>query len=140
MPEGLGIDLGGVVIAEIWGMSWVPLSLPTFRRVQPIATAKESIARLVERFGKERIHIVSQCRGFHRDRALEWLEHHGFVPELFTIERIHFCDRWQEKVAICAELGITHFVDNKPQVLRSLDGVPNKHLFRSWPEALRALA
>lgn len=135
--ERLGLDLGGVLIAEVFGMSWLPLSLPHFRKMLPVEGAREAIPQLASLFKDGGIHIVSQCCMLHQSRAEAWLRHTGIRPHIVAV---HFCLHWREKAAICEREGITHFVDNKPHILQSLTQVSHRHLFRSWPEVLRAFA
>ena len=43
---------------------------------------------------------------------------------------VRFCRQRPEKRDICQELNITHFVDDRPDVLASLKGtVPHRYLF-----------
>ncbi|MFN8658760.1 MAG: hypothetical protein U0105_20665 [Candidatus Obscuribacterales bacterium] len=51
-----------------------------------------------------------------------------------TPEKVHFCRERADKAAICTELGATHFVDDRLEVLSYLHDVPNKYLFNPNPK------
>jgi len=76
-----------------------------------------------------RVWLVSKCRARVQARTERWLEHHRFFP-ITGIDPSHvrFCIERADKAPICAELGITHFVDDRVDVLGYLVGVV-AHLF-----------
>jgi hypothetical protein len=60
---------------------------------------------------------------------LTWLDRHDFFRETGVArERIRFCRERRDKATICRELGITHFVDDRHDVLGPLVGIV-PHLF-----------
>jgi hypothetical protein len=64
-------------------------------------------------------------------RSQQWLDAHRFA-ERTGIPRanIRFCLQRPEKAIHCADLGITHFVDDKLDVHQALRGVvPHRYLF-----------
>jgi hypothetical protein len=44
---------------------------------------------------------------------------------------VHFCRTRPEKGPIAADLGLTHFVDDNPEVLGFLTTVAHRYLFRT---------
>jgi hypothetical protein len=93
--------------------------------------AFDTLARLVrERFG-DRVHIVSKCGGHIEAKTKLWLEHYRFA-ELTGIdgERLHFCRKREDKAPICTSLGVTHFIDDRFDVLSYMRDVPRLYLFR----------
>ncbi len=86
--------------------------------------------RLTEVFGG-RIWLVSKCGPEVQARTERWLTHCRFF-EITGMDPSHvrFCRRRADKATHCAELGITHFVDDRREVLKSLIGiVPHLYLF-----------
>jgi hypothetical protein len=46
---------------------------------------------------------------------------------------VRFCLRRPEKAIHCADVGITHFVDDKADVIAAITPVvPHRHLFKDW--------
>lgn len=75
--------------------------------------------------------IVSKCGERIQRRTLRWLDHHD-VYERTGLPRgnVRFCRQRAEKASHCRELGITHFIDDRADVLSHLRGlVPNLYLF-----------
>ncbi len=95
----------------------------------------EVLARLTGRF-EGRVWLVSKCSPQTGERSLRWLGHHGFwertgVPR----DAFRFCRQRHEKAPIAAELGLTHFVDDRVDVHRALRGVvPHRYLFGGHEE------
>lgn len=91
----------------------------------------DTLARLSrERFG-EKIHLVSKCGPKIQAQSKEWLEHHRFTEIAgIPLERVHFCRRREEKAPICKRRGVTHFIDDRYDVLSYLKSVPHLFLFR----------
>jgi hypothetical protein len=118
--------------------------------------AIDAIARLVSgRFG-ERTHLVSKCGPAVAAKSLAWLDAQGFFERTgIARDNAHFCLTRQGKAPICGQLGITHFIDDRIDVLAWLTTVPNRYLLdpaarfagspgevtrvSSWGEILEAL-
>ncbi|TYB43490.1 hypothetical protein [Actinomadura chibensis] len=85
---------------------------------------------LVEAFGG-RAWIISKCGDRVRRRTLAWLDHHDFYARTgLPRENVRFCAKRPEKALHCAELGITHMIDDRPDVHRAIRGlVPYRYLF-----------
>ncbi|WP_280457781.1 hypothetical protein [Nocardia carnea] len=120
----------------------------------PTDGAFEALARLVASFGG-RAWVISKCGPRVQQRTRQWLDHHDFyrhtgVPR----ENVRFCRERADKAGHCAELGITHMIDDRLEVHEALRGlVPHLFLFGiqsgpvpqwvhhtpSWPEAEAAV-
>jgi hypothetical protein len=90
----------------------------------------ETLNRLVSRF-EGRVWVISKCGERVQRRTEQWLDHHEFWART-GIPRDHarFCRRRPDKAVHCAELSITHFVDDRADVLGHLRGVvPHLYLF-----------
>lgn len=136
-PHALGIDLNGVLI-DRGGPSKRSLDAS-----EPVAGAFRSVRRLAEGgFGKD-IHLVSRCEPAARERRVRWLDERNFWG-LTGVSRtnIHFCDEREAKRSICESVGIAYFVDDRLDVLRSMDNVANRFLFvhgNEWMQTVAAL-
>ncbi len=96
----------------------------------------DALARLTREF-RGRVWLVSKCSPQTGERSLRWLEHHRFW-ELTGVPRgaVRFCRQRHEKAPIAAELGLTHFVDDRVDVHTALRGVvPHRYLFGGHEEA-----
>lgn len=123
--EALGIDSGGPLMdqrlhGELFfsdrylGVPLVPGAVPT-------------IARLAEeRFG-DRVYIVT-TNVRRRAEALAIFAAGG-LTQVIPPERVFFCDADAQKAEVCDRLGITHFVDDRTEVLALLERVPHRYLF-----------
>lgn len=155
----LGVDIGRVII----GGETVPGSNDTqffsgdtarMLATPAVPGAFDALARLVPRF--EQVWLVSKCGERVQRRSRQWLDHHDFAARTgIPRDNIRFCRKRADKAGHCAELGITHFVDDKLDVHQALDGiVAHRYLFgpqrtsppawvrhtRTWSEAETAIA
>jgi hypothetical protein len=130
----LGVDIGRVII----GGGVVPGSSDTqffsgntahMLATPAVPGAFEALARLVPLF--DQVWLVSKCGERVRRHTRQWLDHHDFAARTgIPRDHLRFCLRRPEKAVHCAELGITHFVDDKPDVHEALRGVvPYRYLF-----------
>lgn len=61
--------------------------------------------------------------------ALHLIERKGLWGEYFTPENTFFVGSGEEKDVVAKMLGITHYIDDEPQVLSAMLSVPNRILF-----------
>ena len=141
MTERLGVDIGGVLIDRINDDTDTSFFGDNYLKTTAVPNAFEAIKRLAgERFGDE-IYLVSKCGPSIERKSREWLAHHDFhaatgVPP----ERLNFCRRRQDKAPICESLGLTHFIDDRLEVLSYLKTVPHLFLFMPTPAEVERYA
>ena len=131
----LGIDIGRVIISGDHGTAKGDTSFFSGDDAAVLATpgvlgAFEAIAALVEHF-EGRASLVSKCGPNVQRRSMQWLTHHQFWS-ITAIDSgsVRFCKERREKAGICKQLAITHFIDDKADVISSLAGiVENRFLF-----------
>lgn len=113
--EILGIDLGNTIIKN---------------RV-PLPDAFRVIRLLIERRFRDRVVIVSRVNEEQEVRARAFVTSKAFVSEVgIPLERVHFCRKRDQKGPICKRLGITHFIDDRPEVMAFMpESVVHKILF-----------
>jgi hypothetical protein len=66
-----------------------------------------------------------------------WLDHHRFFEQTgVAAANVRFCRERPQKRDHALALGLTHFIDDRIDVLGHLEGaVAHRVLFRNWPEA-----
>ncbi len=126
----LGLDFGGVII---------PMGLNNPRQerqfgqrflLKPHPNALQRVKDLVDVF-QGRVWIVSHCSERSEPLILRWLEQHQFFAWAgLSAEHVHFCRERPQKLPICTELGITHFIDDHMEIMDVLRPiVPHLYLF-----------
>ena len=155
----LGIDVGRVIIApgdsSKPDTSFIGGTLEDALETLPYDGMFDVVPALVERFDGN-VWIVSKCGPRIQDRTLRWFEHHRFFEHTgIRRDRVRFCLKRPEKALHCRELGITHFIDDRVDVLEPMAGVvPHRYLFGpqrgavpadmrhvpTWREVERAMA
>lgn len=133
--EKLGIDIGRVLIAPdaIDGRadtSFIGGSLADALATPPYEGMFDVVPGLVQRFGG-RVWLVSKCGAKVQEKTRHWLRHHRFFERTgISPHHLRFCLERPQKALHCRELGLTHFIDDRPDVLGHLEGlVPHRFLF-----------
>ena len=132
MTLKLGIDVGGVIIDRINDKTDTSFFGNNYLATTACPDAFESISKLTRvTFGIDNVYLVSKAREKTERRTREWLEHHRFY-EITGIkpENVHVCKERDGKAPICKDLGITHFIDDRLEVLGYLTTVDNLYLFQ----------
>jgi hypothetical protein len=125
----LGVDIGGVLIDRVADGTDTSFFSDRYLETPAVADGFATLARLRERFG-ERIHIVSKCGPSVQEKSKRWLAHHDFEATTgIPLKRVHFCKERKDKAPICKKLGVTHFVDDRYDVLSYLETVGSLYLF-----------
>lgn len=129
----LGVDVGGVIIDKASNDdSDTSLFGPNFLNATAVPGAFESLAQLAKTFD---VYLISKCGPTTEEKTRQWLAHNDFfkitgIPE----SHVRFCRKRPDKASICAELRVTHFVDDKLEILSYLPTNVRKYLFRPSPE------
>jgi hypothetical protein len=130
----LGIDVGRVLISpgdeSKPDTSFIGATPEQAMNTPPYEGMFEVVPALVERFNGQ-VWIVSKCGRRVQERTLQWFDRHRFF-ERTGIEKgnVRFCLKRPEKAVHCRELQITHFIDDRTDVLEAMLGVvPNLYLF-----------
>jgi hypothetical protein len=135
----IGFDIGGVIVGGGRGNGAEDTSVfgDRYLETPEIDGAIEAITRLVkERFGGH-AYLVSKCSQRIQDRTEAWLERRRFYDRTGILSmNKRFCRKRHEKGPICRGLGITHFVDDRVEVLNSTDAEVRRYAFRPDPKEL----
>jgi hypothetical protein len=125
----LGVDIGGVLIDRAGDESDTSFFGSDYLCTPMVAGARPAVGRLVEIFAGE-VHVISKAGVKIAARSRAWLEKHAFFDDGFLDEdRLHFVRRREDKRVICERFGVTHFVDDRMDVLCYLAAVPHRYLF-----------
>jgi hypothetical protein len=159
----LGVDVGGVIIDRVNDGTDTSFFGDNFLNTTAVPEAFETLWKLTtgdsSPFSRGRTYVVSKCGRKIQVKTRRWMDHHQFFARTgIPSQNVHFCFERHQKEPICKKLNITHFVDDRPDVLSSLEGtVPHRFLFnpdakqasspshgdivvvRSWPEAFEAI-
>ena len=134
----LGVDFGRVIndgsshpsggdTSFLTGSEEAMLATP------PMPGAFESLTRLTEVY-EGRAWIVSKAGPRIQANTERWLTHHGFFATTsIPADHLRFVRRRTDKATVCTELGVTHFVDDRSEVLKALVGIV-PHLFLFGPQ------
>ena len=139
--ETLGVDIGGVIIDRVNDGTDTSFFTDNYLRTTAVPGVLDALRELVEKRFGDKVFLVSKCGQRVQDKTLQWLDHHRFY-DLTGIgrERVHFCRERHEKAGICEKLGITHFVDDRLEVLGNLTTVGTLYLFHPQPDEVRRFA
>jgi len=132
---GLGIDIGRVLMCPTTDDGRPDTSFLSASDSAALATpaaphAFEVIAELVPLF-RNRVWLVSKAGPRIEGMTRRWLAHHRFFERCaLPASHVRFCRRREDKRVHAVELGITHFIDDRRDVLQHLVGVvPALYLF-----------
>ncbi|MFG6429894.1 hypothetical protein [Roseateles sp. LYH14W] len=133
--KNLGIDIGRVLIAPDApdgraDTSFIGGTLADALATPPYKGMFDFVPGLVQQFGG-RVWLVSKAGPRVQEKTRHWLRHHRFFERTgIPPDNLRFCLERSQKAGHCAALGITHFIDDRGDVLDHLDGVvPHRFLF-----------
>jgi hypothetical protein len=138
----LGIDIGRVLMCPAAEdgrpeTSFLQAGDREALEVPPTPGMFEVVPRLVERF-QGRVWLVSKAGPRIERLTRRWLQHHRFFERTgLRPDRVRFCLRREDKREHAVSLGLTHFIDDRSDVLSYLCGVvPHLFLFGVQAERL----
>ncbi|ADG75337.1 conserved hypothetical protein [Cellulomonas flavigena DSM 20109] len=139
----LGIDIGRVIIDGGPGAdtAFFGRDEAAVLATPEVPGAIDTIARLTA-LVDGRVWLVSKCALRIQERTLRWLEAHDVHGRTgIPTDHVRFCRRREEKRGHCLDLGLTHFVDDHPEVHRAIAGaVRHQYRFGSAVAAPPAVA
>jgi hypothetical protein len=155
----LGVDIGGVIIDRANDRSDTSFFGEDFPRTTPVPGAFTALRQLNRR-SAGRVFLVSKCGTGTERRTRRWLRYHRFrTATRIPTRNLRFCRERREKVGKCRDLGVTHFVDDRLEILGLPEDVAHRFLLNpsleevqryegylprvrrvaSWGELLRAI-
>jgi hypothetical protein len=95
-----------------------------------VSGAVETLARLNATVFAGRVHLISKAGPKISGRTRDWLAHTAFAETTGIPDtHVHFVRNREDKAPVCRRLGVTHFVDDRLDVLRHLTTVERRYLF-----------
>lgn len=134
----LGIDIGKVIMSPVVGgkadTSFISGGIEQALRTPPSPGAFSNIPLLVKAFS-DQVWLISKAGHNVQRKTRLWLQHHRFYERTgISANRLRFCLKRHEKADHCRAVQITHFVDDRMDVLSHLRGiVPKLYLFGEQP-------
>lgn len=126
----LGVDFGGVITDRVADNSDTSFFADRFLETPMVDGAFDALSRLVAGPFEGRVHIISKAGPRIQERTRLWMAHHQFAERTGVPEsHVHFCRERRDKAPICKRLCVTHFVDDRLDVLNHLETVSVRLLF-----------
>ena len=135
----IGIDIGKVIMSPVVGgrsdTSFLSGSLERAMQTPPTPHALEAVRELVEVFDGQ-AWLISKAGPSVQFKTKEWLKHWDFYSHTqLPRKNLRFCLRRPDKAGHCKQLKITHFIDDRLDVLKHLNGnVQHLYLFGEQPK------
>ena len=132
----IGIDIGNVIIGG--GGADTSFFEDNYLQTPEVFGAFDSI-RDLRQAGHE-IHCVSKAGRKIEARSIEWLHHYGFIGACVLERRVHFVRERQLKAPMAQALQLDIFIDDRRDIIESLEGVvKHRILFSTWEDTNAAL-
>ncbi|MBP6011075.1 MAG: hypothetical protein KBA31_02505 [Alphaproteobacteria bacterium] len=126
----LGIDIGGVLIRPARDSGDTSFFSSGYLETPIVDGAFEAVARLNKLVFPDRVFLVSKAKSGTAQKTVKWLAHRRFHETTgVPLERVHFCERREDKAIIAKRLRLTAFIDDRLDVLGHLAGVKTRILF-----------
>lgn len=145
-PHSLGIDIGRVLMCPSDDDARPDTSFLDLPDEQALALPAsphvwEVVPELVRVFAG-RVWLVSKAGARIEALSRRWLAHQDFFERVgLPADAVRFCRRRPDKRVHAIELGLTHFIDDRSDVLAALVGaVPHLYLFGAQREPPPAFA
>ena len=118
MSMVIGIDFGNTITYKPAGATSVVPFPDALRVVKALAS-------------KYPCYIISKVNAQQKVDVLTWLVANDFFNQVGIPEsNLHFCEERHQKNAICVRLGVTHHIDDRPEVVHHLNNDIKAFLFR----------
>lgn len=134
----LGVDVGGVITDPVNDDTDKSFLGPDYLGTTAVPGAFEALRELRVRLNGL-VYVVSKCKLKTELKTRRWLAHHRFYDVTgISPANVFYCRERHEKAPICEDIGATHFIDDRLEVLGYLTTVPNKILFRPKEKEVEA--
>jgi len=134
----IGVDIGNVIIGGDTDNN--AMFSDQYLMAPELPGAIETIAWLNQRSPfRGRVFLVSKCGENVQRKTWEWLAGRKFYEVTGVAEaNVRFCEHRNEKAPIAKQLALTHFVDDRLEILKYLDGIcASRFLFRGKAKEIK---
>ncbi len=130
--RALGVDIGNVIINHrLSDPNDKTLHEECYSTIPATDSVYEAMKKL-NVFFAGKVYLISKCTPWAQEKILAWLSDNDFYGKTgLDPKNVRFVRERHEKDAVCQELGITHFIDDRLEVLGyMIDSTPNLFLFQ----------
>ena len=131
-PQALGVDIGNVIINHrLSDPKDTTLHEERYSSIPASEGVFEALKTLNEKFNGQ-VYLISKCTEWAETKILQWLKDNDFYMKTGVNEKnIHFVRERSEKDVVCRKLGVTHFIDDRLEVLSHMvESTPYLYLFQ----------
>lgn len=127
VAANLGLDIGRVILRQDTDLH----ERLDFNKMVYLPDALEVIPQLVRHPNISDVYLISKCGPVVEEGTKDFFKRTNFYKQTGIVEKnVFFCRKREDKAPIAASIGITHFVDDREDVLRFMNSVMHKYLFR----------
>jgi len=130
--KALGVDIGNVIINNRLNDPEVnKVDEAVYAAFPPSEGVFDALKTLNDYFNGN-VYLLSKCTEWAQEQILLWLKAHDFFTKTGVKENnVYFVRQRHEKDGVCQKLGITHFIDDRLEVLSHMvESTPNLILFQ----------
>ena len=141
MTNVLAIDLGNVIIDhKSFGTTPEYVLSGDYRAIPEVPDSISVISQLAHGPFHSRVHVMYNASTVANEKIQEWLRHHEFSSRTgISSEKIHRSEHGRDKSALCLCHNVTHFIDDRLEVLGMLvKTVNNLFLLNAHEEEVSA--
>ncbi len=128
----LGVDIGNVIINHrLSDPNDTTLHEERYSTIPATDGVFDALKSLNDYF-KGEVYLISKCTEWAEKKLLTWFTDNGFYSKTgIDPKNIFFVRERHEKDAICRKLGVTHFIDDRLEVLsHMIESTSNLFLFQ----------
>lgn len=130
--QSLGVDIGNVIINHrLAKTDDETFYEEQYSTIPCTEGAFEALKKLNEFFNGE-VYLISKCTEWAEEKILAWFVDNDFYNHTgIKQENVYFVRKRDEKDLLCQTLGITHFIDDRLEVLSyMIESTSNLYLFQ----------
>lgn len=133
-PQALGVDIGNVIINHrLSDPKDTTLHEERYSTIPATEGAFEALKKLTGHFDGQ-VYLISKCTEWAQQKILSWLiDNHFYEQTGINPGNVFFVRERHEKDAVCRKLHITHFIDDRLEVLSHMI-TSTPHLFLFQPD------
>jgi len=132
MKNILGVDIGNVIINHrLVDPNDKTLHEERYSTIPSVEGSFEALKKLNNYFNGQ-VYLISKCTEWAQEKILIWFKDNNFYTRTgISPENVYFVRERHEKDVLCRKLRITHFIDDRLEVLsHMIESTPKLYLFQ----------